>query len=145
MNKNKQILKTVLGCALLWASYWLLDYSSDLWLEKDGFWWGALVLFLVGIQHSIYGLSAKLALCDVEKAVEYVKLDLGHVRWFVNVYCVLLCYFGWKFVCAGWFHWWTGVLASLIFGAYMVVGAMLIFLGLLTGITSVVVALKRSK
>ena len=46
MNHNKEILKTVLGCALLWASYWLLDYSSDLWLEKDGFWWSALVLLV---------------------------------------------------------------------------------------------------
>ena len=144
MNNNKEILKATMGCLLLWASYWLLQCSSELWLGKDGFLWGALVIFLVGVQHSIYGFSAKLAFGDIEKAAEYVKMELGQARWFVDVYCVLLCYFGWKFVCLGWLHWWTGVMASLIFGPYMLVGVMLILLGFVVGIMSVVAGIKRS-
>ena len=139
---DRNFLRVLGGMTLLWASYLLLRYASNLWLEKNGFWWGALILAIVQVQLRLVRYSNNLALSGRFvinfKSLPKIKEKSSEVALLVWIYLGLMADVGWEFICIGWRHWWTGVMSSLIFGPYLFGGALAILLAVYIFIVDIV-------
>lgn len=137
-NPNMEFLRVLIGMVLLVASYLSLKLSSHLWLTRDGFAWGALMVVVLGVTWGLCELSGIVVfgIGGFHKAKEY-KTASSEVAWLVCLYSAIMMGFGWECIRIGWCHWWTGVLPSVLFLSAILNGLRLFILGCLNTVTLV--------
>ena len=97
----------------LGLGYWGTLYAADLWIAKNGFWWGLGISILFDFCSGIASGAFRLAFCALTKE--------GNVSGFICkiISLIFACgsfYVGYNILLIGWSIWWTGFWASLLIG-----------------------------
>lgn len=125
--KANGIVVVIVNAIALSVGGWLFLDASGMWLDKSGFLWGVLTIFLfntgVGlVSGAVRGVWNQLVAGGADALV---------AKLIVLLFALMAGYVGYRLLMTGWSHWWTGFCASVFLGLEgMVVGTVTCFAAL---------------
>jgi hypothetical protein len=112
-RKEIEMFKLIGYGIFLGLGYWGTLYAADLWIAKNGFWWGLGISILFGFCSAIVSGASEQAFRTLTKE--------GKVSGFISkiISLIFACgafYVGYNILLIGWSIWWTGFWASILIG-----------------------------
>ena len=125
--KANGIVVVIVNAIALSVGGWLFLDGSGMWLDKSGFLWGAVSVFLFNFGVGLVSGSVG----GVWKQIVAGGTDGLVARLIVLLFALMAGYVGYRLLMTGWSHWWTGFWASVFLGLEgMVVGTITCFIAL---------------